>query len=241
MDFERCRAKKKENAVITTQPKRAAVLWTGGKDCALACYEAGQAGCNVACLVTFAPEKPDFLAHPMEVMKFQAQALGLPHKVIQISKPYDTSYTAAIAALHEKQGIEVLITGDIAEVDHQPNWIRERSKGTGVEVVTPLWDYDRADLIRRLISDNFKVIFSCVKLPWLNAGWLGREITWETLEELSKLSASNGLDICGENGEFHTLALDAPFFKKRIKIDYRPAGNDTMFYMKLQNVSLQDK
>jgi diphthine-ammonia ligase len=241
MDFEIYRIQKKEETVVATQPKHAAVLWTGGKDSALAYYEAGLAGCTIARLVTFVPENPSFRAHPLEVMRYQAQALDLPHEVIQISKPYNASYTAAISALHEQQGIDALITGDIAEVDHQPNWIRECSQGTGVEVITPLWDYDRKDLLDRLISTNFKVIFSCVKLPWLGADWLGREINSETLEELSRLSASNGLDICGENGEFHTLTLDAPLFKKRIKIDFQPASDGEVAYIKVQQVALLGK
>lgn len=222
-----------------TRFENAAVLWTGGKDSALAHYEASLAGHTITRLVTFAPENPDFLAHPLEVMKYQAQALELPHEVIQISEPYDLSYTAAISTLHEKLGIDVLVTGDIAEVDHRPNWIRERSRGTGVEVMTPLWDYDREGLLLRLISTDFKVIFSCVKLPWLTTDWIGREITRETLEELRTLNASTGLDLCGENGEFHTLTLDAPLFKKRIIVAYRPVSKGEVSYMKIQKVSLQ--
>jgi len=226
--------------LATTGFRNAAVLWTGGKDSALAHHEAGLAGYQITRLVTFAPENPDFLAHPLEVMRYQAQALEIPHEVMQIYEPYDKSYSTAISVLHEKQGIDVLVTGDIAEVDHQPNWIRERSKGTGVEVLTPLWDYDREYLLNRLISTGFKVIFSCVKSPWLTADWLGREITREALEELRMLNASTGLDICGENGEFHTLTTHAPLFKKRIWIDYKPASKGGMFYMRIQKVSLQD-
>ena len=227
--------------MATNRFKNAAVLWTGGKDSALAHYEASLAGYAITRLVTFAPENPGFLAHPLKVMQYQAQALGLPHEVIQVSEPYDKNYTAAISALHDKQRIDVLVTGDIAEVDHQPNWIRECSAGTGVEVVTPVWDYDREALLRRLISADFKVIFSCVKSPWLTASWLGREITRETIEELRMLNASTGLDLCGENGEFHTITLDAPLFRRRITISYQAASKDEMFYLNVQNVSLQER
>ena len=57
----------------------AAVLWTGGKDSALALHEARLNGCRVRCLVTFASPEPNFLAHPLAFMKLQATALALPH------------------------------------------------------------------------------------------------------------------------------------------------------------------
>ena len=57
--------------------QNAAMLWTGGKDSALALYEAIQDGCCIRCLVTFAPPVPKFLAHPLAFIKLQAQALVL--------------------------------------------------------------------------------------------------------------------------------------------------------------------
>lgn len=198
--------------------KNAAVLWTGGKDCALAHYEAVLAGHRVTCLVTFAPESGEFLSHPLDFMGYQAEAMGLPHRVIPVVEPFRDSYVNAIRALGAEHGVDALITGDIAEVDGYPNWIRECSEGSGVQVLTPLWGADRLDLLHRLLDRKFRVVMSCVKSPWLTHEWLGREITAETMNELQALNRVNGVDPCGENGEFHTVVSDGPMFETPIDL-----------------------
>ncbi|HEB74183.1 MAG TPA: hypothetical protein ENJ03_03070 [Candidatus Desulfofervidus auxilii] len=45
--------------------------------------------------------------------------------------------------------------------------------------------------------------------------WLGRKIDKKFLQELKTLEE---IDLCGENGEYHTFVTDGPIFKKRIKI-----------------------
>ena len=77
---------------MTSPTTNAAVLWTGGKDSALALHEARQAGCRVRGLVTFAPPEPDFLAHPIAFMKLQAAALALPHWLWPVHEPFHESY-----------------------------------------------------------------------------------------------------------------------------------------------------
>lgn len=34
---------------------------------------------------------------------------------------------------------------------------------------------------------------------------MGREITHDVISELQDIGAKSGLDLCGENGEFHTM------------------------------------
>ena len=127
--------------VVTMQ--NAAILWTGGKDSAMALFEARQNGYHIRYLVTFAPPEPDFLAHPLEFIKMQAQALVLPHYFLPISKPFEQNYEAGLCKLRDKMGVNCIVTGDIAEVDGHPNWIRERSRPVGLSVYTPLWGRDR--------------------------------------------------------------------------------------------------
>ncbi len=55
----------------------AAMLWTGGKDSSLALYEAESLGCNIKYLVTFVWNQEAPLAHPLDFIGLQAQALGL--------------------------------------------------------------------------------------------------------------------------------------------------------------------
>jgi len=199
-------------------------------------------GYEVGSLVTFVPAEPEFLAHPLSFMKYQAEALGLPHHILEVNEPFKESYEKAIHSLREGRGIDTLITGDIAEVDGHPNWIRECSKYSGTDVLTPLWGFDRHELIGRLLSYKFKVIFSCVKKPWFTEEWIGRELNEDSLEQLRKINAETGLDICGEQGEYHTLAVDGPPFKKSIHISaYSSCVKNSLMYIDIQKVTLKEK
>ncbi len=107
--------------------RNAAMLWTGGKDSAMALFEAERNGCAVRCLVTFAPPKPTFLAHPLAFIELQAQALELPHHLLSVNESFERAYEVGLSRLRDEMGCDCVVTGDIAEVHGHPNWIRERS------------------------------------------------------------------------------------------------------------------
>lgn len=215
----------------------AAVLWTGGKDSALALHEAKRRHCQVRCLVTFAPPEPSFLAHPVSFMKLQAEALGLPHWLWPVSEPYAAGYEAGLRWLRDSQGIDTVITGDIAEVGGSPNWIRLRSQPVGMKVLTPLWGRDRLGLLQTLLAEKFRVIFSCVKTRWLDATWVGRELDPAAIAGLRALRELNGLDLCGEEGEYHTLVTDAPGFKHSLPVTgFRVRESAGLAYLEGQTV-----
>lgn len=222
--------------------KRAIVLWTGGKDSSLALYKAKEAGYEIARLVTFVPSKKEFLAHPLSVIKCQAEALGIPHEAVEIREPFREGYEKAICFLKEKYGIDTLVTGDIAEVEGNPNWIKECSRSSGVEVFMPLWHWEREEILRQLFSYQFKIIFSCVKKPWFTVDWLGKELTPDTLKQLRELNVKSGLDICGENGEYHTLVLDGPSFKQSVYLSQSvKREKDSLMYLDIQHAVLREK
>ena len=218
------------------------MLWTGGKDSALALYEAARDGCRVRCLVTFAPPQPEFLAHPLAFIQLQAQALGLPHSVIPINEPYAESYEAALRTLRDEGGIEVVVTGDIAEVGGSPNWIRERSRPVGMKVHTPLWERDRNVLLEQLADRGFKVLFSCVKKKWLTENWIGRPLNAAAIADLQAVRDRTGLDLCGEEGEYHTLATDGPQFARAVHVRaFSTAVTDSLAHIKIHELGLAAK
>ncbi len=198
--------------------KPAAVLWTGGKDSALALHAAAAHGCEARCLVTFAPPEPDFLAHPLPVMALQARSLGLPHRVLTVAKPFETGYEAALRTLRDEAGIECVVTGDIAAVDGRPNWIAERCHAVGMQACLPQWGRDREALLGQLLEAGFRVRISCVDTQRLDADWVGRELDAEAIAGLRSIHLRNGLDMCGENGEYHTLVVDGPSFARPVAI-----------------------
>ncbi|SDT89738.1 MJ0570-related uncharacterized domain-containing protein [Verrucomicrobium sp. GAS474] len=216
----------------------AAVLWTGGKDSVLALHEAraarqaGQADADaVSLLVTFAPPEGEFLAHPLPVLAAQAASLGLPHRVVPIEgTDYAARYEEALHALRG-EGIATVITGDIAEVGGQPNWIEARCRalreaGRPAPVLRrPLWGRDREALLRALLAARFEVRFSHVKAPWFTPEWHGRPLDAAAVEALKAIRAdprlAPPLDLCGEEGEYHTLVVDGPGFARPVAFPSR--------------------
>ena len=208
--------------------KNAAVLWTGGKDCALAFFKAQKKGYNITHLVTFTPENPDFKAHNLTLIQQQVETIGLPHLLLTVKAPMQESYENAIASLKNQHSIETLITGDIDEVHNHDNWIEKCCQKSGMLVYNPLWKKDRNELLTNLIDENFRIIFSLVKKPFFDKNWVGKIIDSIVIEELKKLN----IDICGENGEYHTMVLNAPFFSKELKIDsYTITEHKHYFYL----------
>jgi diphthine-ammonia ligase len=87
-----------------------------------------------------------------------------------------------------------------------------------IKSVAPLWHQDPLDIMKELIALKFKVIIVGVYAYGLDQTWLGREINTEALEKLVELNQKFQISLVGEGGEYESLVLDAPFYKKRIEI-----------------------
>lgn len=222
--------------------RNAAMLWTGGKDSSLALYEATENGYNVCCLVTFAPPNAGFLAHPLPFIALQAEALALPHCVLTIREPFEEAYETQLRRLRDEMNVTEVITGDIAEVNGNPNWICERGRRIGMNVHRPLWGRDRLSLLQQMIDRKLKVRFSCVDTRWLKGGWVGRELDEQAIAELRVIRRQTGLDLCGEEGEYHTLVTDGPQFTRAIKIrSYSEHKTDSLAYMEIHKSELSGR
>ena len=191
----------------------AAVLWTGGKDSALALHLSLNRY-DIISLICFVPaDNRQFYAHPRQLMGLQAQKIGIPIEFVPISEPYKLSYREQIETIRGA-GIEVLITGDISTVDGRPNWIDEVAAGL-VGVDKPLWELDRGAILDTLASNQFEVICSLSYKKYFQSTITGRYLDSELVSELKQLP----IDPCGEQGEYHTWVLDAPFFKAPVQLD----------------------
>lgn len=220
----------------------AAILWTGGKDSCLALYEAKLSGYEIKYLITLVPANPNFLAHPISFMKLQSEALQIPHLIIEITEPFKESYIKAFRNLKEKYFIDTLITGDIDEVEGHSNIVKECADETNLQVFLPLWKRDRKEIMNKFFEYNFQWIFSLVKKPHFTNEWVGRNFNETSYADLLLLENKNGIDICGEKGEYHTLVIDNPSFTKKIQIEeYSKREKDSMHYMNIEKISLQNK
>lgn len=195
---------------------KAVVLWSGGKDCNLALLLAKQKGFELTALVTFHSASTEFRAHPKEWMELQSKALGIPHLFLEIKEPFAENYETQLLKLKSQLGINTIVSGDISEVHGNSNWISERAKAVGLDVFLPLWHTKRKDVLQRLLDEKFEVILTMVKEPWFNEQFVGRQINPQLIAEFEKLETEKGLDICGENGEYHTMVVNGPGYRSPI-------------------------
>eukprot|EP01038_Epipyxis_sp_PR26KG_P013110 gene13110-17574_t len=82
-----------------------------------------------------------------------------------------------------------------------------------------LWQRDRIELLNEIVSNNINAIL--VKVA--GAGLIPEKHLGKSLENLRFILMQNherfGLDVCGEGGEYESIVLDCPYFKKKIIIN----------------------
>jgi diphthine-ammonia ligase len=203
-----------DNATITKAC--AASSWSGGKDSCLACYKALAQGYEIKYLVNFiSREFKRCCFHGIEarLIKVQAELIGIPliqKEVTQDMKEYEKEFKEALSGL---KGIDSMVFGDIY-LDEHKDWVERVCSDLGIAAVEPLWNSSTERLIEEFIDLGFKAIVVSCQADKFNSDFVGSFIDKALLADLK----SRDICPCGENGEFHTLVLDGPIFKKRIEI-----------------------
>jgi len=220
---------------------KVAVLWSGGKESCLAYERAMAHGYDVTALVTFILDSWPSICHPLSIMSLQSKALGIPHITLKVGEPYREAYRHSISDLMKTDGIQGLVTGDIWMEDHR-RWMESVCDGLGINPIMPLWKASTYEILDTIISGGYRAVFTCVKEPWFNERWLGRQLDKECLEELTSLHQKFRIDLCGENGEYHTVVLDGPMFEEAIRIEEssKERKNSTLL-LRVHHLSLQPK
>jgi uncharacterized protein (TIGR00290 family) len=119
---------------------------------------------------------------------------------------------AAVVARARAERIDAVAFGDLFLADIRA--YRERMlQGTGLEVLFPLWGRDTAALAAEMIDGGLEAILVAVDPARLSPRFLGRRFDRELLADLPP-----GVDPCGEHGEFHTLVLGGPGFRRSLRV-----------------------
>ena len=113
----------------------------------------------------------------------------------------------------KSQGITHSIFGDIFLEDLK-KYREERLKEVDLQGVFPIWKQDTLETVHEFINLGFKAITVCVDAQKMDKSFVGRIIDEEFLKELPE-----GVDPCGENGEFHSFVFDGPIFSQAIKFE----------------------
>ena len=191
-----------------------AVSWSGGKDCCLAMHRARAAGLEVRTLLAMFDETGERTrSHAISraVMQAQADALGL-----ELIAPnagwtdYEQVFIDALKTLRAR-GVTDVAFGDIDLAPHR-EWEEKVCAAAGVRPHLPLWQEDRRALAEEILDLGYRALVVCTDDRWLDASWCGRVYDRAFIESLP-----DGVDACGENGEFHTFVTDGPPFRAPVR------------------------
>lgn len=198
------------------------VLFSGGKDSVFALYKAMQKH-EVVCLISIISEnKESFMFHTPNVhlTDLQAKALEIPiitHKTEGIKEEELEDLKHAIANAKKKYNLDGIVTGAIESV-YQATRIQKICDELDLWCFNPLWQADQLDHLDEIIKSQFKVLIIGVFAEPFTKKWLGREIDEKSIKELAHLHKEHKINPAGEGGEFETLVIDGPIFKKKLEI-----------------------
>ena len=200
--------------------KKTYLSWSSGKDSAWSLYRLRQrpdidvVGLFTTVNHTF--QRVAMHAVRLELLKHQVESLGLPLRTLNIphacSNDQYESVMRGFIMESRAAGIDCMAFGDLFLREIRA-YRESQLKDSGITPIFPLWEEPTRQLANRMISDGLRAVITCVDPRRIPASFAGREYTRSFLEELPE-----GVDPCGENGEFHTFAVDGPMFNNPVKV-----------------------
>jgi ABC transporter with metal-binding/Fe-S-binding domain ATP-binding protein len=199
-----------------------ASLFSGGKDSTCAIYKAQNQGHDIKCLVSLSPvsEESHLLHYPnIDLTALQAKSMGIPQILSHTSDIISETSELHILLQQAKKdfGIEGIVHGGLFS-DYQRRHFEKIGNDLSLKIISPLWHVDQKNYLQELLEYKFKFIITSVSSEGLDASWLGKEITFDDVLTLEKLSIKHGFNLAFEGGEAETFVTDCPLFKSPIKI-----------------------
>ncbi|WAC03178.1 diphthine--ammonia ligase [Lacinutrix neustonica] len=192
--------------------------WSYGKDSALALYYLLQdPNYTIGKLVTSVNthyNRVSMHGLPLDLLKAQTNAIGIPLQTIDLPEQptmedYERIMTKVVNSL-KTEGFSHAVFGDIFLEDLK-RYREDNLSKFKIKTLFPLWKKDTNHLINEFIDLGFKAVIVCANAKYFSEDFVGQTITKELIENLPK-----EVDVCGENGEFHTFCYDGPIFKTPI-------------------------
>lgn len=198
---------------------RVAALVTGGKDSALALHRTLKRGYEVKHLVTMVPQREDswmFHYPNIHMVDLFAQAVGIPLVKAETSGIKEAELTDLKQVL-ARLDVDAIVTGAIFS-QYQKKRVDEICQELGLKHISPLWHEAPLELLKEIVTLKMETIIVGVYAYGFDETWLGRKINEDTIKDLVELNRKFQVSLVGEGGEYETLVLDAPFFKKKIQL-----------------------
>jgi uncharacterized protein (TIGR00290 family) len=198
-----------------------ALAWSGGKDSSLALQalrEAGEPPVALLTTVTEGVERISVHGVRRELLLAQAAATGLP--LVEARIPLPCPNEAYAAAMQEALATPVL--RDVPEIAFGDLFLADVRAYREERLAAadpprrgrfPLWGRDTLALAHAFVAAGFEAIVVSVDPGQLDPAFAGRAYDTAFLDDLP-----DGVDPCGENGEFHTFVHAGPIFTASLTV-----------------------
>lgn len=200
---------------------RALVLWSGGKDSlmALVRFRAAHPDARVELMTTVSEQHDRVTMHGVRrtLVERQARALGLPLRIVRtsslISCPDHRALIVDALGRAREEGFTHVVSGDLF-LEEIREWREDvlREVG-GLAGVYPIWGEPTLALAERFIAEGYQATLTCVDGRVMDAHFAGDAFDRALLAKLP-----DGVDPCGENGEFHTFVSAGPGFSSPLRV-----------------------
>ncbi len=212
---------------------RLGVLFSGGKDSTYAAWLAKKMGYSIECLIAiYSDNKESYMFHTpgIELVEEQAFLMNIPlvrQETKGLKEEELKDLESAIKKAIKKHAIDGIVTGAVASV-YQASRIQNICNRLHIECFNPLWQKNQIELLEELIKNKFEAILSGVFAYPFDAKWVGRKIDSKFIEKIKELQTKYKINPAGEGGEFESLVVSCPLFKKKLDVkisDVRGEGN----------------
>ncbi|MFN2567602.1 MAG: ATP-binding protein [Gemmatimonadaceae bacterium] len=204
-------------------PEPILLSWSGGKDSALtlAALREDPRIDPVALLtsVTAGYDRVSIHGVRRDLLAAQARAVGLPlHEVwlepASSNEAYDAAFAAAMAEMRARYPTARRVAFGDLFLEEVRRYREERLAAAGWKGLFPLWGAPTPALARAFIDRGYEARLVCVDTTLLDAAFVGRSYDARLLDDLPE-----GIDPCGERGEFHTFVSYGPGFDRPVAYD----------------------
>jgi len=199
---------------------KVAALFSGGKDSVFAIYIAKQWGWDISHLVTIHPKKQDsWMFHSVNIHLTEklAEAIDIP-LIKKQTKGEKEEELKDLKEVLKNLNIDGVISGAIAS-EYQRTRIEKICHELEIKSFAPIWHKNQELILREQINAGFKIIIVGVFAYGFDETWLGKTIDGETIDAITQLRKKYAINTAGEGGEFETLTIDGPIFKRKLVLD----------------------